>query len=146
MSWKNLVTPLDAHPELVRAASGSNTKTPQQKLAAAIDVQIAFASNKKPAKGSQTFKFEGDKALLTVRYGNAALVFWPEKDGRSALERKRNQTTLVVPKADLLKTLNELKADALAGGLDEQLAPVLASMDARSAKMAATKALKGKKK
>ena len=146
MSWKDLVTPLDAHPELVRASRGSNTKTPQQKLAAAIDVQIAFASNKKPAKGSQTFKFEGDKALLTVRYGNSSLVFWPEKDGRTAAERKRNQTTLVVPKNDLLKTLNELKADALAGGLDEQLAPVLKMIESRSAKMQVTRATKGKKK
>lgn len=146
MNWKTLVTPLDAHPELVRAVRGSNTKTPQQKLAASIDVQIAFASNKKPAKGSQTFKIEGDKALLTIRYGNAALVFWPEKDGRSAAERKRNQTTLVVAKNDLVKTLGELKTAALAGGLDEQLAPVLNMIEGRRSKMLATRALKGKKK
>jgi hypothetical protein len=146
MNWKTLVTPLDAHPELVRASRGSNAKTPQQKLAASIDTQIAFASNKKPAKGKQTFTLEGDKALLTVRYGNASLVFWPDKQGRTKAETKRLQTTLVVPKGDLLKSLNELKTAALAGGLDEQLAPALAMIEGRTAKMQATRAIKGKKK
>ncbi|HKY53334.1 MAG TPA: hypothetical protein VJM08_03470 [Anaerolineales bacterium] len=131
LNWKTAIKPVSQSIEF-KKANAAVSLTPAERLASTMDNALAtFKRGNKDAKGVEvkraTIVKKGNEVKFSVRYANAPLKLVGD------------ETEFVVPADKFEEVFLAIKADALKGAFDAQLAPLAARVKARGENAAAAR-------